>query len=211
MNKKNLRIIFGLILLISIAFISAYNLEKDLNSDGKISFNEWLKNIFGKISGNQILISCIDSDNGANTGVRGDCTDTQAYQDSCLSGSVVREYSCGKLGTCVYQDISCSSGQTCQNGKCASSIEEIEQIEAGEQIGATICIDADNAGASVSRGCLPFDCDDNDAEKFIGNTEICGDGKDNNCANGIDESLCQDKACTELLDAGNNVTGFNLS
>ena len=93
----------------------------------------------------------------------------------------------------------------------ASSIEEIEQIEAGEQIGATICIDADNDGASVSRGCLPFDCDDNDAEKFIGNTEICGDGKDNNCANGIDESLCQDKACTELLDAGNNVTGFNLS
>jgi len=35
---------------------------------------------------------------------------------------------------------------------------------------------------------IPGDCDDNDADRYPGNPEVC-DGKDNDCANGVDDGL----------------------
>ena len=49
---KKLAIIFGLFLLMSVAFVSAhYNSENDLDKNGKVSFSEWIKGAWGKITG----------------------------------------------------------------------------------------------------------------------------------------------------------------
>ena len=137
MNKR-VFFIFAILLISSFAIISAYNSERDLNSDGKVSFSEWIKNIFGKISGNQI---------------------------------------------------------------------QVQQV--GEQQITGVCLgfdgDGDGFPAETTRGCPPKDC--NDADNLIspGAPEICGDSKNNDCDNSVDETACQEKVCTEIKDGGNNL------
>jgi parallel beta-helix repeat protein len=57
-----------------------------------------------------------------------------------------------------------------------------------------LCVDndGDGYGAYGGSGCTypgEIDCDDDDNETYPGAEELC-DGKDNNCVNGIDETLC---------------------
>ena len=55
-----------------------------------------------------------------------------------------------------------------------------------------VCPDADGDGHTASI-CGGDDCNDADPAVFSGNTEICSDGKDNNCNGSAD---CQDPTCT---------------
>ncbi|NNE14831.1 MAG: hypothetical protein HKN51_07625 [Saprospiraceae bacterium] len=49
------------------------------------------------------------------------------------------------------------------------------------------------------------DCDDNDANNFPGNTEVCGDGTDNNCDGNIDEG-CSTEPCDGEFLVINTIT-----
>ena len=69
----------------------------------------------------------------------------------------------------------CDDGNI-QGGDGCSNICTIEQVS----------VDADGDGADDT-----VDCDDNDANNFPGNTEVC-DGQDNNCDTAIDEGFDAD-------------------
>ncbi|PIE19721.1 MAG: hypothetical protein CSA65_01280 [Proteobacteria bacterium] len=57
------------------------------------------------------------------------------------------------------------------------------------------CIDKDGDGWGVGTACAKADCNDDDAGTHPWMTEICGDGKDNDCDGSIDEGclVCEDK------------------
>jgi hypothetical protein len=50
---------------------------------------------------------------------------------------------------------------------------------------AESCVDQDHDGAGVGPGCTIYDCDDNDPT--VPGSEICGNNKDDDCDNSIDE------------------------
>ncbi|KAB2902984.1 MAG: hypothetical protein F9K40_07365 [Kofleriaceae bacterium] len=54
-------------------------------------------------------------------------------------------------------------------------------------INGVCCIDGDDDRHGVGGGCLDADCDDTNAEVYVGNRETC-DGLDNDCAGGIDDN-----------------------
>src|SRR3989344_2496019 len=177
---KKLAIVFGLVLLIfSFVIVSASN-HKDLNSDGKISFGEWLKQLFGKITGKQIS-SCFDSD-GMNIFNQGNCADgIGGYIDDCISSTTIKEYICGKV-SCTYQSIGCGAGYACSNGKCVYQSQGGELPDGGES--PSICPDSDHDGFFVStRGCAsPYDCNDTNSLIKPGAAEICGNNVDEDCS-----------------------------
>ena len=81
-------------------------------------------------------------------------------------------------------------GQVCGNGLVTGAEECDDGNIAGGDGCSGICTieitDADGDGSPDTA-----DCDDNDANNFPGNTEIC-DGQDNNCDTAVDEGLSTD-------------------
>jgi len=71
-------------------------------------------------------VSCVDTDNGKNVNVAGNCTDrTKTYSDSCAvkpEKSGVAEYFCNN-NACTWEFIECTGGKTCQGGKCVLIIQ----------------------------------------------------------------------------------------
>jgi hypothetical protein len=68
-----------------------------------------------------------------------------------------------------------------------------DELDCGSPIdrncdGVTGAVDTDGDGVLACAG----DCDDTDTEVATGLDEICGDGKDNDCENGIDDSFSVD-------------------
>ena len=68
-----------------------------------------------------------------------------------------------------------AGGGECGDGFCDPDAEDIDSCP------ADCDVDVDGDGVPASQ-----DCDDNDANKFPGNTEVC-DGVDNNCDGTVDE------------------------
>lgn len=66
--------------------------------------------------------------------------------------------------------------------------------------------DVDGDGYTESQG----DCNDNDAAIHPGATEICGDGKDNNCDGTIDEGCVQNETWYKDVDGDNYSDGTSL-
>ena len=97
------------------------------------------------------------------------------YSSKCLC-SPQGYYRATKPGDCKDNDSAVNPGavEICNNGKddnCNGLADSLDPM----------CKDVDHDGSLAS-----VDCDDYDAAKFPGNTEIC-DGKDNNCNGLIDE------------------------
>ena len=130
MKKSLIVISFVFIFLLSMSIISA-----DAAQNEKISFGEWLKELWGKITGKALDVplpqNCVDSD-GNNLNIQGTVSilNGPISTDSCVSGisteeigSKVREYTC--LSPTALQatatDYSCQSGYSCQNGACVVS------------------------------------------------------------------------------------------
>ncbi len=77
---------------------------------------------------------------------------------------------------------------------CDGSVDE------GGVCGPT-CTDADHDGYSIEGGaCGTVDCDDGDGAIHPGASEVCGDGKDNDCAGG--DQVCPASSPSALPDTG---------
>jgi len=75
------------------------------------------------------------------------------------------------------------SGSGCTGtGNCTVIMNTNQTVTASFNINANN-VDEDGDGFTVSQG----DCDDSNADKYPGNTEICGDGIDQDCNNDIDD------------------------
>lgn len=73
------------------------------------------------------------------------------------------------------------------------------------------CPDADGDGAGVGPGCAKFDCDDNDPSVPAA-SEVCGNGKDDDCNGLIDEGcVCQDEYGTPVPDGEKQACGGKFS
>lgn len=63
------------------------------------------------------------------------------------------------------------------------------------------CLDEDGDGVYDRPGCGPVDCDDTDAGSYPGGTELCGDGRDNDCDGIVDNNPNTAVHLTWYLDA----------
>ncbi len=75
----------------------------------------------------QALMTCIESDAGNDTSVRGKTTVTRGLGtlsedwDICVDVQSIREYYCLENGTSAYSEFSCGSGKKCMDGRCVKS------------------------------------------------------------------------------------------
>ena len=84
--------------------------------------------------------------------------------------------------------------EVCGNGKD-------DDCNGGDEQCPTDCVDADSDGFGVGPDCTdPKDCDDTDATVNPDATEVCGNGKDDDC-DGKDDT-CPQAACTSDKDCG---------
>ncbi len=120
-------------------------------------------------------------DNNCDGQIDEDCGST------CTDGdgdSFFLEAGCGTEIDCNDQDseISPSFSEVCDDGKDNNCDGQID-----EGCGST-CTDSDDDGYFVELGCgTAIDCNDQDSEMSPDLSEVCGDGKDNNCDGQIDE------------------------
>src|SRR5690606_37832806 len=122
---------------------------------------------------------CDDSRNGDDTdGCRDDCTFTciDAADPSCDDG-----LPCNGVESCD------ASTHTCQVGTAVvcTPADECHTSECSEESGecVDVVIDADMDGeAATSLGACGTDCDDANAARFSGNTEVCGNDIDDDCS-----------------------------
>ncbi|KHO54973.1 MAG: hypothetical protein QT10_C0008G0025 [archaeon GW2011_AR19] len=194
---KKLAIIFGLFLLMSVAFVSAhYNSENDLDKNGKVSFSEWIKNIFGKITGKALdqpqqgpLPLCLDSDGDGYNSTIG---------DAC--GRVV---DCNDLNKLIYPGAPenttalCSDNldNDCDFGKdCADSNCNLKLSTGGKtcQYGTeTTCNDVFDNDADGKIDCADSDCSSSSSSSCVqvgcvnGATQICGTTDAGECNKGV--------------------------
>jgi hypothetical protein len=69
------------------------------------------------------------------------------------------------------------------------------------------CVDKDKDGAGVGPGCTIYDCNDNDPTVPSG-SEVCGNGKDDNCNGVVDEGCpCTDASGNTLPEGSTRDCG----
>lgn len=83
---------------------------------------------------------------------------------------------------CASDPTVCAVGFTCQQ---VVSVDERPRRQC-LPVNGVCCVDADGDRHGVGDGCSGADCDDSEPTIFDGNPEVC-DGRDNNCAGGVDD------------------------
>ncbi|MDA1197352.1 MAG: putative metal-binding motif-containing protein [Nanoarchaeota archaeon] len=147
----------------------------------------------------QFSVDCNDNNMYVNPGAIEDCLDS--IDNNC--DGLVNEYCCTDNdwdGYGVGADTSnCRSPFLVDCNDNDATIYPHGADFCGDQIdndctgaadeGCIVCTDSDGDGFSLEPGCsISQDCDDGNAAVYPGLAEICSDGKDNNCASGIDEN-----------------------
>ncbi len=84
---------------------------------------------------------------------------------------------------CMADATICPAGFSCQ---VVASVGDTTRRQC-LPINGLCCIDADGDRRGVGGGCLAADCDDDDPDVYVGNAETC-DGRDNDCAGGVDDN-----------------------
>ena len=176
MKKSLVIIIFAFIFLLSVSIVSAAN---DINQDNKISFGEWLKGLWGKITGAQTREAteepspvCLDIDgDGYKVGgvlcIPTDCNDNNANIWQNLYGSI-----------------------------------DIDNDGYGTGMASLIC-----SGASLPSGYASMSADCNATNPNInpGKPEICGDSLNNDCDGQTDEG-CPIPTVVPPITCNSNLT-----
>ncbi len=116
----------------------------------------------------------------------------------CVDGAACVGYEGETTGTCLGF---CKSNADCGGATCDFALTGINGLGLCDGGGTTNpCTDLDGDGA-----CADVDCNDNDATVKPGNSETCGNQRDDNCVGGVDEGCatgCVDRdadgACAEV-------------
>lgn len=83
--------------------------------------------------------------------------------------------------------VSCSDDTTSSANNVANNANNTNNGTGNNTVAPT-CFDADQDNAFAGANCATAtDCDDNDAARYPGATEVCGDRKDNNCDGVLDD------------------------
>jgi Putative metal-binding motif len=112
--------------------------------------------------------------------------------DPCLAGQY-----CDLVVGCV-DVIACATTEDCETAWAGDACKTNIACEPATSLCTFTPFDADNDGYP-SAECGGEDCDDDNAERFPGNAEIC-DGQDNDCSNG--EGKEDSPACTLVQSVG---------
>jgi streptogramin lyase len=86
----------------------------------------------------------------------------------------------------------CNAGEACIDGRCVARADAGGGDGGPGSDGGPLCADVDRDGhAAVSGECATGDdCNDLDPSVHPGQAELCGDGIDNDCNEGVDEPSC---------------------
>ena len=82
-------------------------------------------------------ITCFDSDGGVETSILGTVNYGEQYTDTCVSDSVVREYSCAANGSVEEVEVACPENHKCSGGRC---------------VAVTVCADSDGDDEGKTKG-----------------------------------------------------------
>jgi hypothetical protein len=98
----------------------------------------------------------------------------------------------------------CPDGQSCVDHACVARADAGRGDGGGGSDGGPMCVDVDHDGHYAIDPSCPAgdDCDDLSPTVHGGQPELCGDGIDNDCNEGIDEPSC---GC----DIGQTVTCYS--
>lgn len=94
-------------------------------------------------------------------------------------------------GTCTSR-ADCAPSELCQDGRCVAAPDAGRDGGAGGDADTSRCVDDDRDGYDAIADDCPTgdDCDDGNVDVHPGRTELCGDGLDNDCNEGVDEPSC---------------------
>jgi len=86
----------------------------------------------------------------------------------------------------------CAPGELCQDGRCVAAPDAGSDDGGGRDADVSRCVDDDRDGYfAVAEDCpTGNDCDDGNVDVHPGIPELCGDGVDNDCNEGVDEPSC---------------------
>ncbi len=123
-------------------------------------------------------------------GIDQDCDGTDASCNQCLdedSDGYGTGPDCTGTADCADNDKTRHPGATevCGNGKD-------EDCDGTDLACPSDCDDQDGDGYGTGSDCLGIDCDDGDKNVHPGATEVCGNGKNDNCVGGVDEGCAAD-------------------
>jgi hypothetical protein len=109
-----------------------------------------------------------------------------ACQDECVD---MDQDEFGTGTDCAVQDCDDTDATIFPGAEEACDNDKDDDCDGSTDEGCTSCVDADGDGYGEGADCDGTDCNDNDPAVNPGATEICGNGKDDDCVGGDEECV----------------------